>query len=447
MNKGLIIDDYISKTIKSKRILGCHLFVMDKGKVICNKGYGLADCHNNKKTDLNTYFQLGSNSKAFTALAILHLEKQNKLKLSDSVSKYIPNFQLYYKKQKVKVTIENLLYHTSGISPKTIMYIEEGNEKNALEKTVHILEKTETLFQPGERFLYATINYDVLGYIIELITQTTFENYIMKEIFQDIGLNNEGVGFLDFVNDKIAKGYKREFLCNIQFDAPLYKGNTPSGYIYLNGEDMSKWIQFQLFPNEKWKELIEKSHKICKEALIKDDTYYAAGWQVEVEKGIVSHFGRNPNYVSCIYLKPEEKTGVAIMTNTSLTYAKDIGKQILYILENKKTHNICFDYIVIIDLICSIITILGMCFSFSLLYLTIKNLILNIFNLMFVFKFIVSCIGFGSIYYLIKKFVKHSKKIRIVKKFLKVWAPKSIFSAISVLYLILGTIIIYLINK
>ena len=100
MSKGLIIDKYISKTIKSKKIPGCYLFVIDKGKIICNKGYGLADCHNNKEIDLNTYFQLGSNSKAFTALAILHLEDQKKLKLTDNVSKYIPNFQMYYKKER-----------------------------------------------------------------------------------------------------------------------------------------------------------------------------------------------------------------------------------------------------------------------------------------------------------------------------------------------------------
>ena len=447
MSKGVIIDKYISKTIKSKKIPGCYLFVIDKGKIICNKGYGLADCHNNKKIDLKTYFQLGSNSKAFTALAILHLEDQKKLKLTDNVSKYIPNFQMYYKKEKVEVTIENLLYHTSGISPKTIMYIEEGNEKNGLEKTVHILEGKETNFPPGEKFLYATINYDVLGYIIEVITQTSFENYITKEIFQDIGLNKDGIGFSDFNNEKISKGYKREFLHNVQFNAPVYKGNVPSGYIYLNGEDMSKWIQFQLFPNKKWKKLIEKSHQLCENALIKEDTYYAAGWQVEIEKGIVSHFGRNPNYVSCIYLKPEEKTGVAIMTNTSLTYAKDIGEQILWILDNKKISKTLWDYMVTMDLIFSILMLLEMCCSFSLLYLTINNIILNKFNLICTIKFGISCIGFGSLYYVIKKFLKRNKKIHIVKEFIKVWAPKSILGAVSMLYFILGTTLIYLINK
>ena len=262
MKKDLMIDKYINKIVKSKRIPGCYLFVMNKGKIICNKGYGFADCYNKKEVNKNTYFQLGSNSKAFTALAILLLENQNKLKLSDNVSKYITDFQLYYRKEKVEITIENLLYHTSGISPKTIMYIEEDNENNALERTVRILNGTETGFKPGEKFLYATINYDVLGYIIEIITQTSFENYITREIFKPLGLNKEEIGFTSLVDEKISKGYKREFLHNIEFNAPVYKGNVPSGYIYLNGEDMSKWIQFQLLPNEKWKNLIEKSHQI-----------------------------------------------------------------------------------------------------------------------------------------------------------------------------------------
>lgn len=446
MKKDLMIDKYINKIIKSKRIPGCYLFVMNKGKIICNKGYGLADCCNNKEVNLNTYFQLGSNSKAFTALAILHLENQNKLKLSDNVSKYIPDFQLYFRKAKVDITIENLLYHTSGISPKTIMYIEEDNENNALEKTVRILEGTETVFRPGEKFLYATINYDVLGYIIEIVTQTSFENYITKEIFESIGLNKEAIGFSCLIDEKISKGYKREFLRNIEFNAPVYKGNVPSGYIYLNGEDMSKWMQLQLLPDKKWKKLIEKSHQICKKALIKEETYYAAGWQVEVEKGIVSHLGRNPNYVSCIYLKPEEKTGVAIMTNTSLTYAKDIGEQILCILDNKKTRNVFCDHLEIVDLISSILMFLEICCSFSLMYLTIRNMILNSFNLMCFVKLAISCAGIGGIYYLIKKSMKHNKKIFRIKEFIKVWTPRSILGAISMLFLLFGITLIYLIN-
>jgi len=446
VEKDLMIDKYINKIIKSKRIPGCYLFVMNKGKIVCNKGYGFADCYNKKEVNQNTYFQVGSNSKAFTALAILLLENQNKLKLSDNVSKYIPDFQLYFQKEKVEITIENLLYHTSGISPKTIMYIEEDNENNALEKTVRILKGTETVFKPGEKFLYATINYDVLGYIIEVVTQTSFENYITREIFETMGLNKEAIGFSSLIDKKISKGYKREFLRNIEFSAPVYKGNVPSGYIYLNGEDMSKWMQFQLLPNEKWKELIEKSHQICKKALIKEETYYAAGWQVEVEKGIVSHFGRNPNYVSCIYLKPEEKTGVAIMTNTSLTYAKDIGEQILCILDNKKTKNNFCDYLEIVDFISSILMFFEICCSCFLLCLTIKNMILNSLNLMCFINFAISCAGIGGIYYLIKKIVKHNKKFFHIKEFVKVWAPKSILGAISMFFLLLGITLIYLIN-
>lgn len=447
MNKRRMIDKYIRKTIKSKRIPGCYLFVIDKGEIICHKGYGFADCQSNKEVNLNTYFQIGSNSKAFTALAILHLESQNKLKLSDDISKYIPDFQVYYKKEKVEVTIENLLYHTSGISPKTIMYIEENSENNALEKTVHILKGTETLFRPGEKFLYATINYDVLGYIIEVVAQTSYEDYITKEIFRDIGLNKEGIGFSCFEDEKIAKGYKREFLHNIQFNAPVYKGNVPSGYVYLNGEDMCKWIQFQLFPNKKWKKIIEKSHKICKNALIKEKVYYAAGWQVEEKRGVISHFGRNPNYVSCIYLKPKENTGVAIMTNTSLTYAKNIGEQILCILNNKKTSYIFWDYMQIIDLISSLLILLEICCIFLLLYLTIKNIVFNNFNLICLIKSGLICMGFCTLYYLIKKNVKHNKKIYLLKEFIKVWAPKSLLSVISILFFILGITCVYLINR
>ena len=134
------------------------------------------------------------------------------------------------------------------------------------------------------------------------------------------------------------------------------------------------------------------------------------------------------------------------MTNTSLTYAKDIGEQILCILDNKKTKNNFCDYLEIVDFISSILMFFEICCSCFLLCLTIKNMILNSLNLMCFINFAISCAGIGGIYYLIKKIVKHNKKFFHIKEFVKVWAPKSILGAISMFFLLLGITLIYLIN-
>ncbi len=439
------IDDYMNKVLKHNKIPGCYLFTMHKGQIVCDKGYGISDHSSKKKVTQETYFQLGSTSKAFTALAILQMEMLQKLSRRDLVSKYIPWFNVYYKKEEVEITIENLLYHTSGIPTKTIADIPSAFGNDALEQTVRVLVGQNLVCRPGTKFLYATINYDILGYIIEVITNDSFEKYIKKEIFDSIGLNQEGVGFTYFPRDKIAKGYKKEFLHHVEYAAPIYKGNVPSGYIYLNGIDMSKWIQFQLHPNKTWSNLIEESHKLHENALIKKGAYYAAGWQVEPEKDIISHLGRNPNYVSCIYLKPKENTGVAVMTNTSLTYAKDIGDQVLRILDGKRSKYIFYNNMVLMDIAFTILALSFAGYTVFTLFTLAKAIMQTWCNSEYIFKLIVSCVGISASYYCVKKLADKNKGIIKIKDFIKVWAPKSVYSSFLMFFICVWLTLLFLI--
>ena len=100
----------------------------------------------------------------------------------------------------------------------------------------------------------------------------------------------------------------------------------------------------------------------------------------------------------------------------------------------------------IADFLSSILMFFEICCSFSLIYLTMRNIILNNFDLICFVKLVISCIGIWGISYLIKKFVKHNRKISIVKEFIRVWTPKSILGAISMLFLLFKVILLYLIN-
>ena len=119
----------------------------------------------------STAFDIGSMSKAFTALGILYLEQEGKLSLTDDLRQYIPWLSLRYEGQykgrviegDVPVTIANALYQTTGIPFESIGELPEGTSDHALEDTVRTLIGTELDFYPGTRYSYATINYDILG--------------------------------------------------------------------------------------------------------------------------------------------------------------------------------------------------------------------------------------------------------------------------------------------
>ena len=111
--------------------------VIIKGKdIVYSNGFGFADVENKRPVTKDTFFELGSTSKAYTALAVLKLVEKGKINLKESVDSYIPWLTFTHKDSRVSVTIEQLLHHTSGVPFQTIDDIPVSDENDALEKTV-----------------------------------------------------------------------------------------------------------------------------------------------------------------------------------------------------------------------------------------------------------------------------------------------------------------------
>lgn len=290
-------------------------------------GYGYADKVTEVLVTEDTLFELGSMSKAFTALGILYLEQEKKLSLDDDIKEYLPWLSLVYEGDykgkkidgEVPVTLKNLLYHTSGIPFETIGYIPEGNTDDMLERTVRDLIGVELDFYPGDKFSYATINYDILGLIIEEVTGDSYENFIMEKVCKPLGLNHTYLYMQEAQNtDFYAQGYKTEFFRVREYNAPEYRGNTPAGYVISSIEDIARWMQIQMGiieVSEPYAELISKSHISDRTVMAVDDYSYAAGWNVHIRGEYLVHGGSNPNFSSMLMMNTEQKLGICVLTN------------------------------------------------------------------------------------------------------------------------------------
>ena len=294
---------------------------------VWTKGFGYANEAVGELVANNTLFELGSMSKAFTALGILYLEQENKLSLDDEVKEYLPWLSLIYRGDykgqavdgEVPVTLKNLLHHTSGIPFETIGYIPEGSSDDMLERTVRNLIGVELDFYPGQKYSYATINYDILGLIIEVITGDNYENFIIEKICKPLGLNHTYL-FKQEAQETglLAKGYKTEFFQVWEYNAPEYRGNTPAGYIISSIDDMARWMQIQMGfveAPEPYAELITKSHISDRTVTAVNDYSYAAGWNVHIRGEYLIHGGSNPNFSSMVMINMEQKIGICVLTN------------------------------------------------------------------------------------------------------------------------------------
>ena len=322
-----------------------------------------------------TLFELGSMSKAFTALAILKLEDDGLIQLTDSIDQYVPWLTFVYHGTydgnkydgEVPMKISNFLYQTSGIPYETVGDIPIGDTKDMLEGTIRNLAGIELDFYPGTKYQYATINYDVLALVVEAVTNYDFEEYVQNNIIKELGLTNTYIGRENVPSDKsVCPGYKRIFFQSREYDAPAYRGNNAAGYVISCASDMAKWIRCQLGQekiNEQLKRLIQKSHIGDDTVDSNDGSRYAAGWQVHIRGENYLHGGANPNYSSMLIIEPEEEFGVCVLTDMNSNAAEYIAGLIVASHDGKEYDDYEADMYLQSDNFFSIMCIMGVLLS------------------------------------------------------------------------------------
>jgi cyclic peptide transporter len=330
------LDKKIKDLIEGSDIPGLSLVIVNNGDV-CIKNFGYSNLKTKELVTDSTLFELGSCSKAFTALAMLKLSQEKKINLDQKVTDYIPWFSMKYQGSPVPITLRQLLFHTSGIPTYAISSIPKGAQRNALERTVKGLLGTDLKSMPGQRFEYATVNYDVLGLIIEKIAGASFERYLENVIFKDLGLTHTYVGREHpEVLKHLSKGYKIGFFEPREYDAPVYKGNNPAGYIISRGDDMARWIQLQLGTiHTGYDSLIVASHQRDTSVEPVDLSSYAYGWFTSLKgEGDISHSGLNPNFTS--YVTFRKHIGVVVLANSNSPYTGVIARSVMKMLLGEK---------------------------------------------------------------------------------------------------------------
>ncbi|WP_217604381.1 cyclic peptide export ABC transporter [Chitinophaga sp. GbtcB8] len=365
------IDQFVQQQMNAAGIPGVAVTVIRDKQLLLSKGYGYANAEDREPVTPNTLFEIGSNSKAFTALGILYLEKRGSLSLNDPVTKYLPWLKLPFtddahKEVYPEIKLRNLLYHTSGIPFNSIKLFKSGTGADELENTIKRLSGTQLVAYPGEQYLYATINYDILGLIIQQVAGQPYEQFISAQILQPLGLAHT-VLFREDAKEKIARGYKYYFLQVKPYNAPAFRGNTPAGYILSNSVDMVKWMRFQLslLQNNILSPLIERSH-------VPDytsrgnagNTFYAGGWLVyNGKRKLIMHNGNNPNYSSSIVLDSSRQTGILILANLNTTVTQHIAEGIYDILAGREVRHAEKDIYKGVNTMAGLLLLLSIVFS------------------------------------------------------------------------------------
>lgn len=180
-------DSLFQAGVDSAHIAGGAILVFKEGKMLLDKSYGYASLELSTPMPEDGIFEIGSVTKQFTAAAIFKLAEAKRLSLEDDLRDHIP-----FDTKGRKITINNLLNHTSGIRNYTDIpeFWSLSMEEHPRDTLVQIIEQNDLTFEPNDAFLYNNSAYFILGLIIEEVTGQSYEEYLKQEFFDPLGMNS-----------------------------------------------------------------------------------------------------------------------------------------------------------------------------------------------------------------------------------------------------------------
>ena len=277
-----VINDYVSK----KQIPGAVVFIARNGKIVYHKAFGYSDAEKQTPLRKDDIFRIASQTKAITSLAVMMLFEEGKFLLDEPISKYIPEFKnprvmtnLNWSDSsyttipaKGEVTIRQLLTHTSGIDYASIgsqefkaIYAKAkvpsgiGNDNMVLSDKMKILGGLPLKHQPGEAYTYG-LNSDVLGYLVEVVSGMSFDQFLRMRIFQPLGMNDTYFYLPKEKHARLVSLYQSKNGIIVKVSSSAYDGVNPdyptlAGKYFSGGAGLSSTVEdygkfLQLFLNK-----------------------------------------------------------------------------------------------------------------------------------------------------------------------------------------------------
>jgi CubicO group peptidase (beta-lactamase class C family) len=314
-NKTEKIDHVLQQAAEDADFVGS-ILVAAQGKVIYQRAFGRRNSNNILNSD-TTKFPIASISKPLTAILILKLVEQGKLRVTDTIGKFFPASG-----EVAKITIHQLLTHTSGLK-------EFINEEKGMDVTM-LIPSTTFNFEPGSDFEYCNSGYVLLKAIAEKVTGEAYAQLISDHILRPAGMNSSGVLRSDNMV-KVAQGYGDATQTHaVNFEFPI-ENVDGAGSVFSTVGDLYKLdsaLNSETLISASAKAQMHKQHVAKK---------YCYGWYVRERAGAWSnyyHRGNLPGYTSLISRDVKNGWVIVILSNAEGLDLSEIENDIVRILRN-----------------------------------------------------------------------------------------------------------------
>jgi CubicO group peptidase (beta-lactamase class C family) len=339
------LDQYIERGMQMWRVPGMAVAIIKNGKIVYMKGHGRRWEWGREKVDENTLFMIGSCTKAFTSTALAMLQHENKLKLDDKVTRWMPQFKLYDAAATEQVTIRDLLCHRLGLETFQGDFTHWDSNLSKTE-IMGLLAKHRPKYPFRTTWGYCNAGYLTAGELIPTITGKSWDDFIQERLLIPLNMKRT------FTHcDSIIKNANAAFGHTIQ-ESRLDSLNYPqidnfgsAASMSASISDMSRWVTMlldsgrlegkQIVPNavlqETWQPqtiMNKKKNKFVNQ----NYQLYGLGWVMEDYNGkeMISHTGGVDGFLTSVVLVPSEKLGIVVLTNQD-------NQNLFHLLKNEIT--------------------------------------------------------------------------------------------------------------
>jgi CubicO group peptidase (beta-lactamase class C family) len=303
--------------------------------LVWSNGFGFADIGARRRMTAATKFRIASNSKLFTAIAIMQLREEGKLRLDDPVVKYLPWF-----KEKPAgdddgpITIEQLLSHSSGLQREAGDHW-ASNKFPTTDEIERLYADRQAPFAPSVRWKYSNFAFALAGLVTEKVSGMRWADYVQRNIFDPLGMT---VSSVDRDVPGLAVPYGRRMPDGSRAVLPFVdaRGMAAATGVTSNVEDLAKFVsaQFrrgprggrQIVGGGSWREMLRVRS-------VEEDWNSGTGLGFDVTrvKGrtYVGHTGGYPGYATQTLIQLDDKVGVIVLTNTNDSNPLDIAQQLM----------------------------------------------------------------------------------------------------------------------
>jgi len=323
------LDPVLQEIVTRWEIPGLSIGMAQDGETVHARGFGVQSLETQAPVTADTLFCVASVSKPFVATAVMQLAERGKIDLDVPLIQYLPYFAIADQRYG-QITIRQILSHTSGMPDlDEFAYVELWRhpeyDEGASERYVRALRNAQLVAEPGERFQYSNVAYNVLGDLIAKVSGTSFEAYMKEHVLIPAGMERSTFLLEQVPTALLALPHLRAPAIRVSPITPYHRADAPSSNLHSSAREMCRWgmmclnrgsfdgrdvLQPASF-EEMWTPVVERGWPPLYEEM-------GLGWNLGTYEGerTVTHMGGGAGLSAFLLILPERSRAAAMMCNS-----------------------------------------------------------------------------------------------------------------------------------